>query len=483
MCSYFLAPPFSHTLTPETICAFRGTVIFGCVHSAVHNYAFRFIIAPMSTTPSPLRQSPHLRLHCVNVFVRDQDRSLRFFVDQLGFNVAFDTRVQSGERWVGVAPPDGAAILALIAPQPNSEQYKLIGRATQIVFVTEDVTAKFQEWSKRGVRFQTTPRLKRIRYQFQPPQTAALAGAGPKAEPATVSRTGMLLGEETPVWGGIVARFRDVDGNSFSLVSFDELTHAMEAQRRAVAAKQEAERRAAHELEIAKHVQSRLFPQVLPPLNSLEYAGVCIQARKVGGDYYDFLDLGQGRFGFVIADISGKGIAAALLMANLQANLRSLCAIAQTQPDHLLRSVNQLFCENTSDGAFATLFFAEYDDTTRLLRYANCGHLPALLLRANSFVEHLDSTATVLGIFKKWDCEVGECQLAPGDILALYTDGITESFDTAGDEFGESRLVDSLLRHRALSPQAALAKIVDEVLHFSPQEQHDDITLTLAKCR
>jgi len=437
----------------------------------------------MDSAASPQREPPHLRLHCVNVFVRDQDRSLRFFVDQLGFHVAFDTRVQTGERWVGVAPPDGAAILALIVPKPNSEQYKLIGRATQVVFVTEDVTAKFQEWSKRGVHFQATPRLKRIRYQFQPTQSPAAAGATPNTQLTAVNRPGMLLGEETPVWGGIVARFRDIDGNAFSLVSFDELTHAMEAQRRVVAAKQEAERRAAHELEIAKHVQSRLFPQVLPPLNTLDYAGVCIQARKVGGDYYDFLDLGQGRFGFVIADISGKGIAAALLMANLQANLRSLCTIAQTQPDCLLRSVNQLFCENTSDGAFATLFFGEYNDTARLLRYANCGHLPALVLRADGSVIRLDATATVLGIFKKWDCELGECQLAPGDILALYTDGITESFDAAGDEFGESRLVDSLLRHRALSPQPALAKIVDEVLHFSPQEQHDDITLILAKCR
>lgn len=437
----------------------------------------------MGLAASAQRESPHLRLHCVNVFVRDQDRSLRFFVDQLGFNVAFDTRVQSGDRWVGVAPPDGAAILSLIAPKPKSEQYKLIGRATQIVFVTEDVTAKFQEWSKRGVRFQATPRLKRIRYNLQPAQNAVAAGASSNAESAAVSRTGMLLGEETPVWGGIVARFRDIDGNSFSLVSFDELTHAMEAQRRIVAAKQEAERRAAHELEIAKHVQSRLFPQVLPPLTTLEYAGVCIQARKVGGDYYDFLDLGQGRFGFVIADISGKGIAAALLMANLQANLRSLCAVAQTRPDQLLRSVNQLFCENTSDGAFATLFFGEYDDAARLLRYANCGHLPALVLRIDGSMIRLDATATVLGIFRKWECEVGECQLAPGDMLALYTDGITESFDAAGDEFGESRLVDSILRHRTPSRQAALATIVDEVLRFAPQEQHDDITLILAKCR
>ena len=445
--------------------------------------AFTLYNPRMDSAASPQRQSPHLRLHCVNVFVRDQDRSLRFFVDQLGFNVAFDTRVQSGDRWVGVAPPDGAAILSLIAPKPNSEQYKLIGRATQIVFVTEDVTAKFQEWSKRGVRFQTAPRLKRIRYQFQPAPSAAAAGPSPNSQPPTISRTGMLLGEETPVWGGIVARFRDIDGNSFSLVSFDELTHAVETQRRIIAARQEAERRAAHELEIAKHVQSRLFPQVLPPLNTLEYAGVCIQAREVGGDYYDFLDLGQGRFGFVIADISGKGIAAALLMANLQANLRSLCAIAQTQPDHLLQSVNQLFCENTSDGAFATLFFGEYHDATRLLRYANCGHLPALVLRSDGSVIRLDATATVLGIFKKWECEMGECRLAPGDLLTLYTDGITESFDAAGDEFGESRLLDSLRRHQALSPQAALGNIVDDVLHFSPREQHDDITLILATCR
>jgi catechol 2,3-dioxygenase-like lactoylglutathione lyase family enzyme len=404
---------------------------------------FRFIILRMSSSLPSRPATPHLRLHCVNVFVRDQDRSLRFFVDQLGFNVAYDTRVQSGERWVGVAPPDGAAILSLIAPKPDSEQYKLIGRSTQVVFVTEDVTTKFQEWSRRGVRFQTPPRLKRIRYQSQPAQNAAAAGAGQIGDSAP-SRAGMLLGEETPIWGGVVARFRDVDGNSFTLVSFDELTHAMEAQRCAIAAKQEAERRAAHELEIAKNVQSRLFPQTLPPLATLEYAGICIQARQVGGDYYDFLDLGQSRLGFVIADISGKGIAAALLMANLQANLRSLCAIAHHQPDHLLRSVNQLFCENTTDGAYATLFFAQYDDTTRVLRFANCGHLPALLLRADNTITHLDATATVLGIFKQWDCEVGECQLAPGDIFALYTDGITESFNHNGEEFGESRLLDSL---------------------------------------
>jgi serine phosphatase RsbU (regulator of sigma subunit) len=236
-------------------------------------------------------------------------------------------------------------------------------------------------------------------------------------------------------------------------------------------------------VEIAKQVQARLFPQQLPAIESLEYAGICIQARQVGGDYYDFLDLGRGRFGLVIADISGKGIAAALLMANLQANLRSQCAIALDEPQRLLRSVNQLFHQNTNDCSYATLFFAEYDDATRRLRYANCGHLAALLLRREGAVERLDSTGTVLGLFSEWNCSMEERRLCPGDLFVLYTDGITESFSAAGEEFGEPRLVDALERHREACPHAAIASIVDEIRRFSPREQYDDITLIVAKCR
>ena len=128
--------------------------------------------------------------------------------------------------------------------------------------------------------------------------------------------------------------FEDPDGNSLALVGYDAATREFEAQRRA-----------AQELEIAKQVQARLFPQTVPPLPTLDYAGICLQARNVGGDYYDFLDLGLGRIGLVIADIAGKGIAAALLMANLQANLRSQCAIALAEPRRFLQSVNQLFYE------------------------------------------------------------------------------------------------------------------------------------------
>ena len=414
----------------------------------------------------PDQKAPYLRFHAVKIYVRDQDRSLRFYLDQLGFSLVYDTRLQSGERWVAVAPPDGTAILALVAPKPKSREYKLIGRATQVAFVTDNVIAKFHEWSKRGVKFGHIPRLKRIKYD--------------RKESPSNSQS-MLLGEQSPIWGGVFTRFEDVDRNSFSLVSFDEVSQALEQQRRAEADKLESERRAAQELEIAKEVQARLFPQTLPPITGLDYAGVCIQARQVGGDYYDFIDLGPDRLGLVIGDIVGKGIAAALLMANLQANLRSQCAIALDEPQRLLRAVNQLFYENTTDGAYATLFFGEYDHNARRLRYSNCGHLCALLIRSDGAVDRLDSTSTVLGLFKEWDCSIGERKLFAGDTLALYTDGVTESFNDVDEEYGEQRLIEALRKHRELPSQAVLDAIVDDVRKFSPHEQHDDITLIVAR--
>ena len=391
------------------------------------------------------REGPYLRLLCVNIFVRDQDRSLRFFVDQLGFSLVLDENYESGGRWVAVAPPDGSTVLALVSPRRNSEDFKLIGRSKHAVLVTEDVMAKFQEWQSRGVRF------------HHPPQTT--------------------------LWGGIFTRFDDVDGNSFSLVGRDDFVREIEAQRRAAAMKLEAERRVAQELDIAKRVQARLFPQTLPQLKTLEYAGICIQAREVGGDYYDFLDLGRTRLGLVVGDTSGKGIGAALLMANLQANLRSQVAVACNRPEHFLRSVNQLFFDNTTDSSYATLFFAEYDDRARRLRYANCGHQTIFLLHRDNTLERLESTCTVLGLFREWNCAIEERRLSPGDVLVVYTDGITEAFNAEYEEFGEHRLIDALKRNRHRSAQEMLAAIVDEVLKFSPREQSDDITLIVAKCK
>jgi serine phosphatase RsbU (regulator of sigma subunit) len=402
----------------------------------------------------------YLAIRAVNVFVRDQERSLRFFVDQLGFSLAYDARMHSGERWVAVKPPDGTTVLSLIAPKPGTLAHELIGRATQIVFFTDDVPARFREWSRRGVRFLQSPRLRRVRFDAS-----------------------AALGEETAVWGAASAKFKDLDGNTFALASFDAMTRAVEEQRRTEAAKLEAERRVTRELEIAKQVQARLFPQSLPALGTLEYAGTCIQARQVGGDYYDFLDLGSQRLGLVVGDIAGKGIAAALLMANLQANLRSQCAIAVGEPRRFLQLVNRLFYENSIDSAYATLFFAEYCDASRWLRYANCGHLCALVLRRDGTIDRLTSTGTVLGLFEDWDCSLGEQQLEPGDTLALYTDGITESFNADEDEFGEHRLTEALRKHRELPPRDLLVAIVDEVQRFSVGEQYDDITMIVARCK
>jgi len=162
------------------------------------------------------------------------------------------------------------------------------------------------------------------------------------------------------------------------------VTREIEVQRQLLAERLEVERRRGYELDIAKQVQARLFPQALLSMETLELAGMCIQARQVGGDYFDFLELGEARFALITADVAGKGMAAALLMANLQANLRIHCENGSTDPSELLRSVNQVFHKNSPESAFATLFYAEYDDRQRRLRYVNCGHLPALLLRSDN---------------------------------------------------------------------------------------------------
>jgi len=401
----------------------------------------------------PDRQDPYLRLGAITVFVRDRDRSRRFYLEQLGFQPVSSASLESAEGSVSVTPPDGTAVLSLVVPKPGSEEYKLIGRPTQIVFLTENIFAKFEEWSQRGVRF------------HHPPQTLA--------------------------WGAISTSFEDVDGNSFTLLSYDEIAREVQAQRRAHAERFESEHRLSLELELARQVQARLFPQKQPVLSTLEYAAVCIPARHLGGDYYDFLELDRDQLGLVIGDISGKGVAAALLMANLQAHLRNQSAayasrpyvpIVLEQPQRFLLSINRLFYESTSDSAFATLFFGEYNDKSRRLRYVNCGHLPALLLHRDDRLERLEPTSTVLGLFKSWDCSAGERRLSPGDTVVFYTDGVTESFNEAGEQFGESRLVEALLQHRNLPAQNLLGSLVKSVCSFSPHEQHDDITILVAEC-
>jgi serine phosphatase RsbU (regulator of sigma subunit)/catechol 2,3-dioxygenase-like lactoylglutathione lyase family enzyme len=387
--------------------------------------------------------SPYLRLHFVSVYVSDQDRSLHFFREKLGFTVVADARFASGNRWVEVSPPDGTAVLALVVPMKGFHEERMIGNSGLVTFLTEDVERTYREWSARGVEFTIPP--------------------------------------QTPAWGGTFCRFADPDGNSFALAGFSEVTRSIDERRRAYAEKLENERRAVQELEIAKQVQARLFPQSLPAVPGLDYAGWCVQARLVGGDYYDFLEFGRGRLALIVGDIAGKGIAAALLMANLQANLRSQFAAAADDPARLLRSVNRLLFENTVSSAYATLFFADYDCATGRIVFANCGHVPGLILRADGKVEKLCPNNTVVGLFEHWECQLSSAGLQPGDLLALCTDGITESSDDAGEEFGQERLVDALRRNQSLSAQELGAAVIKDVLGFSGGRQFDDLTLIVAR--
>jgi len=250
-----------------------------------------------------------------------------------------------------------------------------------------------------------------------------------------------------------------------------------------IARRMERERKATTEIQIAKEVQSKLFPQTSPPLQTLDYVGRCIQARTVGGDYYDFLAVGEGRVALVLADVAGKGISAALLMAHLQASLRSQAGLVQLDPQRLLTEVNRLFLQATFSERFATVFMGVYEDASRTLRWVNCGHNPPYLLRGDGTVEKLDSTALVLGLVEPWECELREAKIEPGDTLVIYSDGVTDATSDDGVMFEDHRLRETLIQTVEQPIQEMLESVIRIVQTFSGTEAEDDITLLIARGR
>jgi sigma-B regulation protein RsbU (phosphoserine phosphatase) len=194
------------------------------------------------------------------------------------------------------------------------------------------------------------------------------------------------------------------------------------------------------ELQNAHAIQQHLLAHAEGVIASADCSAVCRQANAVGGDFYDFLNLCDGRLGIAIGDVAGKGVGAALLMANLQATLR---AEARSAPSHLaaaVASVNREFHKACFEEGYATLFYAVFDPPTRVLNYVNAGHNPPFVKRVGGSVEWLESGGAPVGMFRSWLYEEGSVVLNPGDVLVAYTDGIVEARDCFGEEWGSARL-------------------------------------------
>ncbi|MCC6652074.1 MAG: PP2C family protein-serine/threonine phosphatase [Candidatus Eisenbacteria bacterium] len=241
-------------------------------------------------------------------------------------------------------------------------------------------------------------------------------------------------------------------------------------------------RRIDRELQIAREVQAQLFPAAPPALENATLAAHCAQARSVGGDWYDYLAVGPRQVALVLADVSGKGVHAALRMANLQAHVRSQVGSTPEDPLRALRQVNRLMRERSNAGQFATMFFGVWSDASRRLNYINCGHNPPLVLRASGQVEWLQATATVLGLFEEWECQLGRVALEPGDVMLAYSDGVTEAEGDA-ELFGEERLVAAVRAGRAGGPQSIVDEVLARVQAFEDGAPTDDLTMMALSVR
>ncbi len=226
----------------------------------------------------------------------------------------------------------------------------------------------------------------------------------------------------------------------------------------------------------ARSIQQGLLPKSIPQRAGYEISGAWQPAQSVGGDYYDVLAFDGDRLGLCIADVAGKGLPAALLMSNLQAAVRGL-ASPELTPDGLCARLNSLVCHNTGNDRFITFFYAQLDGPERMLRYANAGHNAPILLHADGSHEQLQTGGGVLGVFPQQKFAAGAAQLAPGDRLILYTDGVTEVCDAADEEFGEVRLLRLLQEHRTAAAAVLQEKILAVAGEFSCGHWHDDATL------
>jgi sigma-B regulation protein RsbU (phosphoserine phosphatase) len=233
------------------------------------------------------------------------------------------------------------------------------------------------------------------------------------------------------------------------------------------------------ELSFALKVQQALFPREFPEGFGLEFSAVCIPARGISGDYYDVLPLPDGRLVLAIADISGKGISAAILMANLQALLRVVAPTASSPAD-ACRKLNHHLHQVTDASRFATFFYAEWTAAERRLRYVNAGHNPPLVLGPSRGLS-LDRGGIPLGIMPHYEYETGEVFLQRNDLLILYSDGITEAGLAEGEEFGEHRLQALVQEVQHKTVAEIRQRVIDAVRVWAGKDPEDDMTLVVVR--
>ncbi len=237
------------------------------------------------------------------------------------------------------------------------------------------------------------------------------------------------------------------------------------------------------ELELAKDIQRNLLPGSFPEFNNIDIAAVNISSKQVGGDYYDVISVDNNKYVVAIADVSGKGVPAALLMANIQAFLKTICR-QQIGISEATGLINDLLCENITDGKFITFFWTIVDDENKIIKYVNAGHNPPLLIRDGE-IKKLELGGMILGVMKTdYAYKSEEIKLQPGDTLIMFTDGITEAMDKARNEYSDERLEQLAVKLYKKSAQEILDAIRDDVESFTKgATQSDDITLLVLKAR
>ena len=237
------------------------------------------------------------------------------------------------------------------------------------------------------------------------------------------------------------------------------------------------------ELQRAREIQQDLLPKTLPQLPGVELAGAWQPARTVGGDYFDVIQLDANRLGLCIGDVAGKGITAALLMANLQASFRAL-ATAEESPAAVCSKLNAFLCGNVAPGKFITFFYAIVNVADRTLCYENAGHCPAVLVKARDGAELLHGGGAVLGVMPEWEYKDFTVPLGPGDRLLLFTDGLTEAANGQAEEFGMERIIQCARKNGTpLTAKETQRELMEAVSAFCSANFQDDATLLVAAIR